>query len=163
MRHGLETSNDLLPSMHLDVEVSREQRSLFNPSPRVVQLAAILEQYQGKGAMRKISTRRMDIMQNNVRSYARVLNDPAQLNKIKDFNELSASLAAYSREVEAGKSKSKAEKEEKEAKLKTKREEAAKKAKEERKTLAPGCKKDVEAGLEFVLGLTAPRKKQILK
>ena len=60
MRHGIESSDDLIPSLHLDVELSGEQRSLLNPSPRDVQLAAILEQCQGKGAARKTSARRID-------------------------------------------------------------------------------------------------------
>ena len=72
-------------------------------------------------------------------------------------------LAAYSRELEEEKSKSKAEKQEKEAKLQTKRAEATKKAKEEHERLAPGCSKDVQQGLDFVLGLTGVRKREILK
>ena len=52
----------------------------------------------GKKATKVIAKRRVDVVAGNVQSYARILNGPAQLQKIKTFNQLAASMAEYKRE-----------------------------------------------------------------
>ena len=81
----------MVPSAYLDVEISRDQVDLLNPTPRDVQLGAILDQCTGRKAKKVIANRRIDSITGN--SYARILSGPTQLEKIKTYNQLSASIA----------------------------------------------------------------------
>ncbi len=49
-------------------------------------------------------------MTENVNSYAQILNGPSQLNSIKTYNDLAASLSEYNNEVKAQKASVQAEK-----------------------------------------------------
>ncbi len=72
-----------MPSNWLDVECSKDQRKALNPTPRDVQVGAIIGQIFGDDAKTRISKRHIDIMTGNVNSYARILNGPSQLDSIK--------------------------------------------------------------------------------
>jgi hypothetical protein len=61
---------DLMPSNWLDVECSKDQRKALNPTPRDVQVGAIIGQIFGDNAKTRIAKRRIDIMTGNVNSYA---------------------------------------------------------------------------------------------
>jgi hypothetical protein len=100
---------------------------------------------------------------NNVNSYARILNGPQQLQQIREFNELAANIAALQLEKEELESNvregkcllyiAKAErKAEKDRKMQIERDEKG-----------PGCKADVEKGLEHVLSLNNTRRREILR
>ena len=82
------------------MEVTDEQKELLNPTSRDVQTGAFLYQCVGKKAERKISRWRLDIVQGNINSYARILNGSAQLDNIRTFTQLAASMSTFSLERE---------------------------------------------------------------
>ena len=82
------------------MEVTDEQKELLNPTSHYVQMGVILDQCVGKKAERKIARRRLDIVQGNVNSYARILNGAAQLDNIRTFTQLAASMSTFSVEIE---------------------------------------------------------------
>lgn len=162
--HGYAQEGDLVPSAGLDVHVTSDQRRLLNPTPRDVQIGAIIDQCSGEKATKKLARRRIDFVTGNVNSYARVLNGQSQMESIKTYNDLAASIAAMNRE--------KAEKEEERRKEQKKSEEekAARKVQqqlkeeEDHERLLPGCKEDVETrGKIYVMSCNVPRKREILK
>jgi len=88
---------------------------------------------------------------------------PQQLDRIKTFNDLASSIATLNKEKEAADEKAKEDKKEKDKDKADKKAEKDRKAKEEHVELAPGCKDDVEKGIDHVLTLKQDRRKQILK
>ena len=144
--------------------MSGEQRKLLNPSYRDVLIGEILDQSSGVKATKKLVKRRIEFVNGNVNSYARVLNGQAQMDAIKTYNDLTASLATYNAEKHRRDEKKKEEKkkkdEEKEAKKRLQKEKEAK----EHEMILPGCTEDVEdRGKVWVLGCSVKRKKEILK
>ena len=123
----------------------------------------IIEQCYGKRAKKKEAKRRIDIISGNIASYSRVLNSEAQLKKIREFNEVAASIAMLNAEKDEKKKKRDEEKKqtdtEKEAK-KTKRiaGEAGK-----REELLPDLTADVGKGYDFVKTLKNARLKDIIR
>ena len=100
----------MIPSAYLDVESTKDQIDLLNPTARDVQLGAILDQCIGQKAKKVIAKRRIDIVTGNVNSYARVLNGPTHLEKIKTYNQLASSISQLQRERDAQKLAIKAQK-----------------------------------------------------
>ena len=98
--HGWLKGGDLLPSSYLDIKITNDQAILLSPTPRDVQLAEIIDQCIGKKSEKMIARRRIDFISGNVNSYARILNGPVQLDKIRTYNDLTASLSEYHREKE---------------------------------------------------------------
>ena len=161
--HGWHTGGDLAPSPYLDVEMDIDQIDLLNPTPRDVQMAAIIDQCSGKKARKVIAKRRIEFISGNVNSYARILSGPQQLERIKTFNDLSASIAVLQREKQAEAEKSRKEKKNKEVEKAANKVEKDRVAKEEHAKLSPGCKADVEKGIDWVLLCNNTRRKEILK
>ena len=145
------------------MEITQDQVDLLNPTPRDVQLGAIIDQCSGKKATKKMARRRIDFVSGNVNSYARMLNGPKQLEKITTSNQLSASIATLQRE------RKKEHEKQRELKNKKKKETevraAEKKAldKEKRDQLLPICMEHVKQGLQHVLDQNMDTKKAILK
>ena len=98
-----DTDNDMIPSPHLNMEVSANQRKALNPTVRNIQIGAVIAQIFGDKAKTKIAKRRIDFMTGNVNNYARILNGPAQLDSISTYNNLAASLSNYHNEMQAQK------------------------------------------------------------
>ena len=73
-----------MPSSYLDLEVTPDQVKLLNPTAHHVQIGAILDQCVGESSKKVIAKRRIDMVSGNVSSYARVLNGPHQLEKIRN-------------------------------------------------------------------------------
>ena len=163
MQYGWHTGGNLIPSSYLHIFISDEQIDLLNPTPRDVQMGAIIDQCSGKKATKKIAKRRIEFIEGNVNSYARILNGPQQLERIKTFNDLASSIATLHKEKEAADEKAKEDKKEKDKDKADKKADKDRKAKEEHVELAPGCKDDVEKGIDHVLTLKQDRRKQILK
>ena len=90
-----DTDDDMIPSPHLNVEVSADQRKALNPTVRDIQIGAVIAQIFGDKAKTKIAKRRIDFMTGNVNSDARILNGPEQLDSISTYNNLAASLSGY--------------------------------------------------------------------
>ena len=161
--HGWHTGGDLLPSPHLQVTVRNDQRDMLNPTSRDVQLGAILDQCSGSRAHKKIAKRRIEFINGNTNSYARVLNGPDQFEQIKDYNDLASSIAALNKERDDDKKKAAEKKKQDDTERADKRAEKERKEKAERERLAPELTADVERGLTWVLGLNGTRKHQMLK
>eukprot|EP00956_Cyclotella_meneghiniana_P008732 scaffold11931_cov56-Cyclotella_meneghiniana.AAC.4 len=161
--HGWHKGSDLVPSNYLHVEITQDQIDLLNPTPRDVQIGAILDQCAGVRATKAIAKRRVDMISGNINSYARILNGPSQLDKIKSYNQLAASMAIVRRErdekTEAAKQKKKQDDVEKAAK----KAEKEQKAREEKERLGPVCNEHVQKGLAHVLGLKVDQRKEILR
>ena len=151
---GWHTGGDLVPTAHLDVEISKDQVDMLNPTPRDVQIGAIIDQCSGKKATKVIARRRVDFVAGNINSYARILNGPAQLEKIRDFNQMAASVSVLRRERidKAEKTRERKKKEDvgkAEKKLEKEREDQEKRQEAEA---------HVEKGFDHVMSLTLPFK-----
>jgi hypothetical protein len=81
----------MIPSPHLNVEVSADQRKALNPTVHDIQIGAVIDQIFGDKAKTKIVKHRIDFMTGNVNSYLRILNGPAQLDSNSTYNNLAAS------------------------------------------------------------------------
>ena len=82
---GWHKGDDLAPSQYLCIEYTQDQVDLLNPTPRDVQLGVIIDQCSGASAKKVIAKRRIDFVTGNINRYARISNDPAQLEKIKNL------------------------------------------------------------------------------
>ena len=153
----------MVPSTYLHVEVTQDQVDLLNPTPRDVQIGAIIDQCIGKKAKKKIARRRIDFVTGNVNSYARILNGPAQIEKIKTYNQLSASIAQLQRDREANTEASRAQKKKVDLEKAAKKLEKEREAKELHYKLLPSCQEHVQQGLLHVLVLKLGPKRDILK
>ena len=163
MNHGWHKGGNMVPSAYLDASITNDQVDLLNPTPRDVQMAAILDQCSGKKARKVIAKRRIEFISGNVNSYARILNGPIQLQRIKTFNDLSASMAVLNKEREEVAEKSREEKKKQEEEKAEQKAEKGRLAKDESDKLGPGCKADVDKGIAHVLTLNNNRRKLILK
>ena len=136
---------------------------LLNPTPRDVQLGAIIDQCVGQKAKKRIARRRIDIVTGNVNSYARILNGPTQLEKLKTYNQLAASMAEIQKEKDEKNEASRAEKKIAAVEKAAKKLQKEQKAREEHVRLFPICSQHVALGLGHMLSLTVPQKVAILK
>lgn len=132
----------------------RTRLDMLNPTPRDVQIGAIIDQCSGKKATKVIARRRVDFVAGNINSYARILNGPAQLEKIRDFNQMAASVSVLRRERidKAEKTRERKKKEDvgkAEKKLEKEREDQEKRQEAEA---------HVEKGFDHVMSLTLPFK-----
>ena len=73
--------------------MSDNQRDLLNPTQNDFLFGFISYDAKGKGAVHKIAKRRLDVIEGNVNSYSKLLNDPKILKIINNFNQLCASVA----------------------------------------------------------------------
>jgi hypothetical protein len=164
-QHGAKAKEGehLVPSSYLHLELKKQQRKYLNPTPSDVIVGNIMEDAIGDNAKKKIAKRRINFLNGNVESYSRSLNNPKQLEYIKDANNLSACLAAIEEgkllEKEDAKKRKAVEQKQKKAK-KAKKSDAFKKKKEE---LYEGLKADVHKGLEHICKLSKPRLEQLAK
>ena len=158
-----DTANDMIPSPHLNVEVSADQRKALNPTVRDIQIGAVRAQSFGDKVKTKIAKRRINFMTGNVNSYVRILNEPAQLDSISTYNNLAASLHDYHNEMQAQKAIVVAEKQQADV------DKAAKKALKDRELeelhllKLPICTQHVSEELAHCLSLNLDPMKEILK
>ena len=75
------------------------QRTPLNPTQNYVLFGFIAYDPKGKGAVQRIAKRRLDVIEGNINSYSKLLNDPKRLKIINNFNQLCASVADVSEEV----------------------------------------------------------------
>ena len=102
------------PSAYLDVEMSETQLNLLNPSYKDVVRGFLTYSAKGKGALSKIAKRKIDMIDGNPSSWAKLLNDGKRLKQIKDHNDMIAAVAEVTADVER---RREVNKEKKEAKL----------------------------------------------
>ena len=135
-------------SAYLDVATNEEQLKIFEPSPADVCMSVIFHDTVGQGAVRKICKRKIDAMSGNINSYCRSLNNPAQLEMIRDYTRLGSSLSMVEAELE-GKKKAAAEKKKgEEAAKRAKKAEEEEKQRKKKEQLMPALTEWVEKGLE---------------
>jgi hypothetical protein len=158
-----DTDDDMIPSPHLNVEVSADQKKALNPTVRDVQIGAVIAQIFGDKAKTKIAKRRIDFMTGNVNSYARILNGPAQMDSISTYNNLAASLSDYHNEMQAKKAIVAAEKQQADVDKAAKKVLKDKELEELHLLKLPICTQHVSEGLAHCLSLNLDRMKEILK
>lgn len=161
--HGWRKGGNLAPSSYLDVHFMEDQEELLNPTARDIQIGAIIEQCIGKKATKKVARRRVDFVTGNVNSYARILNGPAQLEKIKSYNQLAASMAELQRERQQKDETSKSQKKKADEIKAAKKADKERDAKETHDRLLPICTEHVAKGIFFCVSLKLDHKREILK
>lgn len=161
--HGWHTGTDLVPSPYLQVRITDDQVDLLNPTPRDVQIGAILDQCVGKKAEKALAKRRIDFITGNINSYARALNGPREVGKMQTFNQLTASISELQQEKNQQKKAADAKKKKAEEENAVKAAEKNRKKEEERERLVPICADHVAKGLDHCLFLTVPEKRDVLK
>jgi len=90
----------LEPSSYLDARMSDDQKTLLCPSYKNVLMGYILYDVKGKGAVNKLAKRRLDMISGNVASHARCLNSTKHLKQIEEVNQLVATVAEVSADIE---------------------------------------------------------------
>ena len=90
---------NVTPSGYLNIEISDNQRTLLNPTQKDFLLGFIAYDVRWKGSVHIIAKRRLDVIEGNLNSYSKFLNDPKRLKIINNFNQLCASVADVSEEV----------------------------------------------------------------
>ena len=103
---GSEEKNEV--SQYLDVEVSRDQQRLLNPTTLDTVEGYIMKDAMGEGAKRRLPQRRLNLIDGSISSHSAVLNNPVRLKLIKEANELAAVLADIETDKQAEKAKRKA-------------------------------------------------------
>ena len=148
----------LEPTRGLDVEMTKFQKKLLNPTTKDVMMSELIDQSQGKRAKKKEAKRRQDVINGNIGSYSAILNSEENLEAVKDYNALAASLGMLNAEKDE-KAKAAAQKKKDDAaaaaqkKAETQAKEAAK-----RNELLPGFIEELEQKtLDGILALPDTR------
>ncbi len=102
-------------------------------------------------------------MTENVNSYARILNGPSQLDSIKTYNDLAASLSQYNNEVKAQKASVQAEKKKADAEKAANKVRRDQQAKEQWQLLLPICEEHAARCFAHCLSLSLVTMKEVLK
>ena len=76
--------------------MSDNQRDLLNPTQKDVFVGFIGYDAKEKGSVQKIAKIRLDIIEENVNTYSKLLNDPKILKSINNFNQICASVTEVS-------------------------------------------------------------------
>ena len=128
------------PSAYLDTIMSDDQKQMLCPSYKNVLTGYILYDVKGKGAVNKLAKRRLDMISGNVASYARCLNSTKRLKQIQEVNELVATVAEVSADIEKEKTAQKVKALEKKDAAVKKKSLAEAKEKIKRQSMLPGLK-----------------------
>jgi len=95
-----DSKKDIQPSAYLDATISDDQKVLLCPSYKNTLQGFIMCDVKGKGAQSKLAKRRLDMMSGNVASYSRCMNDPKRLKQIQEVNQLAATIAEVSADID---------------------------------------------------------------
>ncbi len=158
-----DTENDMIPLLHLYVEVSNDQRKALNHTICDLQIGAVIAQINGDKAKTKIAKGQIDFMTGNINSYAWILNGPAQLDSITTYNNLAASLSDYHNEMQAQKTIVVAEKQQADVDKAVKKALNDKELEEQHLLKLPICTQHVSEGLAHCMILNLDPMKDILK
>ena len=80
--------------------MSDKQRTLINPTQKDALFGFIAYDAKGKGEVQKIAKRRLYVIEGNINSYSKFINDPKILKSINNFKHICSSAAEVSEEVE---------------------------------------------------------------
>jgi hypothetical protein len=86
-------NTNLIPAAHLNVEMNAEQVELLKPTQKNVMMGSILKDAAGKGAVRLIAKRWIDMIDGNFGSCSHLLNSTGQMEMIREINALVAAVA----------------------------------------------------------------------
>jgi len=150
----------LCPSTSLDLEISKDQQQLFNPTYADLLLSSVEQGSFGEEAKRIIANRHHDVIDGNAKSFSKVLNSEERMRKVTDYNEMTAGIA----EISAEKDDQKRKKQEEEQKKDKEKKDAGKKAAidKEKDEKLPGIILDVNKGEDYLVSLKVPRMREIL-
>ena len=81
-------------SSYLDVETTKDQCRLLNPTPLYCIVGYIMEDAVGKRALKRLPQIRLNFIDGCISSYCSILNSPKQLEQIRQENRL-ASILCY--------------------------------------------------------------------
>jgi hypothetical protein len=95
----------MAPSAHLNVEVTKDQEELLNPSPCNMIMGFVMYDVKGKGAKKRMAKRRLNVIDANIASYCRVLKSTERMIQITEANEVAAVLAEIEEEKDSEKKK----------------------------------------------------------
>ena len=146
----------LEPTRGLDVEMTKFQKKLLNPTTKDVMISELIDQSQCKRAKKKEAKRRQDVINGNIGSYSAILNSEENLEAVKDYNALAASLGMLNAEKDE-KAKAAAQKKKDDAAAFCAAENQAKEA-AKRNELLPGFIEELEQKtLDGILALPDTR------
>jgi hypothetical protein len=94
---------------------------------------------KGKRARQKLAKRRLDMIDCNIGSYSRLLNDPKRLKSLKDFHELTAAVATISADADAEKERRQVQAKKKASEKAVKKREEEEKEAEKKARLLPNA------------------------
>ena len=147
-------------SAYLDIDVTKDQQRLLNPTVLDTVTGFIIKDSQGEGAKKRLPQRRLNMVDGSVSSHCCILNSTERLELVRRSNEVAAIMGEIEvdrlRAKEATKKKKDAEKAAKEARKKVQAEKNVERDNEARIT----CEKMMhllnEKGEEHITRLTVP-------
>ena len=116
-----DSNKELEPSSYLDAFMSDEQKTLLKPTYKNCLMGYILYDVKGKGATQKLAKRWLDMITGNISSYSRCLNDTKRLKQIQEVNQLAATVAQVTADMDQEKDRKKTEAANREQKRKQKK------------------------------------------
>ena len=94
-RHTAEGTT-LEPSRYLDIEITRDQRMILNPSQQDLTFRAIMRDTAGEGALKKLAKRKLDNV-GDIKAHCGIQNSVERIRQLKAARELSDSLTEIAR------------------------------------------------------------------
>ena len=161
--HWEKCDQDLLPSKYLNLEITAEQKKNLNPTLKQVLVGSLTDEVMGVGAKRKLAKRRLEMIEGNVSSYSRIINDSEQLNQLKEWKKIHATVALIQEEREEKKELAREEKRKKEEEKDRKKKEAVEKLAKERAESIPKLQPHVSKGLDHMKTQTNDLLREFLK
>ena len=101
-----DNDEDLVLSGFLNLDVTKAQHRLFNPTFKNVLTGFIMYDVNGEGAKKKLARRRLDLIKGNIAIYSRCLNSSKRMEEMKYHHELAATVADISTDQAKGKGNS---------------------------------------------------------
>jgi hypothetical protein len=125
-------------------------------------MATIEEEAYGEHAKKKRARRRQDLVDGNMKSYSRWLNNPERMDDFQEYLGLSAVLSEIRREEDEKRSARAADKKSKDEEKRKKREEREAEDERRKQELLPGIQEDMMGGKEYLKTLLVKRLKDVL-
>ena len=100
---------DPVPNGFLNVDVTKAQHRLFNPTFKNVLAGFIMYDVKGEGAKKKLERRQLDLIEGDVARYSRFMNRSKMMEAMKNHHELSSAVADISDDQDQDKANRKKE------------------------------------------------------
>jgi hypothetical protein len=125
-------------------------------------LATIEEEAYGEHAKKKRARHRQDLVDGNMKSYSRWLNNPERMDDYQEYLGLSAVLSEIQHEEDEKRNARAANKKSKEDEKRKKREEREADEEQRKQERLPGIQEDMKGGKEHLQALLVKRLKVVL-